>query len=468
MKKHLIIPVVLVTALLGACSGETAPEVKPTNSSSAPVASGNDLVSSEGLSIFGKPAADYQAQSSADVFTVGDLDAVVRAETIMEQPKDGKCFDAVVPYGSIDESTTMAVLTPAEIRCEYDGGEELPTSTRTGLVVQCDFEPFDSTEGLVPGDSPRQTYDMASDDKNVYWLETASTSLSHDEWRLFSADIETGSSRLLLTAEEGLGLQGPLPVTAKTNLTYRDGRLYFLGYFPTEQYFAKADRGEVDAEGWEEGDFVQGVLSVKTDGTDLTIAGESIFDFGFNKEHITYIKFGPSTLSFLTPEGGREQTQADVPGYIAMSAGETESVLVEDTGFSDGSFHSEMTIANFRADEDSIVFTRGVTAYVLDVLTGDAAIVDVAQILERSATGKPLAEAPAEVTDVIHVQDRLVLIVKSESEDDIEHFIVDYDVQAEQGKIYPSSGTPYALREEHGDVTFRLDTGEIAAYVIPR
>lgn len=458
----------MLVVLLGACTQPASPTADPnTPTSSAPQPSVNALHTNEGLMIFGKNADEYLSDAVSDEFSVASSKDFVRTGTIMKKPESGKCFDTIAPYGSIDASTSMAVLAPAQIRCEYDGGEEMPTSTLTGLVKNGVFTPFSSTAHFVPSDTPRQTYDMATDGQNVYWFETASTSLSHDEWRLFAADIETGKSKLLLTAEEGLQLAGPLPVAAKTNLTYREGRLYFGGFFPTEQYYAKVEAQQIDPEGWAPEDFTLGVLSVNTDGTDLAVAGESISSFGFTEEHIAYVKLAPGTLSFLTPEGTREDTPEDVPRYIALAAEGTEEKIVEDLGSSDGMIHSENKLANFRVQGNIVTFTRGLTLYVLDVVSRDVEIVDLMNPIEAAAENAPIAESRAKIEELIYLKGRAVVSVSLDSVEDSEFMLVVYDTNTRTGTTYRSEAKPYKLRDDQGKIAFHIENGDIDTYSLP-
>lgn len=470
MKLIRSISIFVLIAMLSACSQgpHTDPRPKLPSAPAAPPTPtvGNDLQTSEGLAIFNKGATEYFAHTDSRNFEMAGDSEFKRVNVIMAAPASGKCFDALIPFEKIDATSTLAVLTPARIRCEYSGGEELPTATLAGTETRGVFEPFSSTAEMVPGDSPRQTYDMTTDGTTAYWFETASTSLSHDEWRLFAADLRTGRSRLLLKAEDGLGLAGPLPVTSKTNLTIREGRLYFIGYFPTDQYYKKVEAQTVDPEGWEPGDFIQGVLSVKSDGTDLTVAGESIFDFDFTDEHIAYVKFAESNTSFPTPEGTRETTPSSSPRYIAV-ASSGEDIVAEDSGSSDGTFHTELAIGNFRTSGSSISFTRGLTAYVLNTKTRNVDIVDLTSVIDSAAKNTPVSEAPASITDLIYADGQVALLVKSEGTDEIEHFVVTYSFEDAKGKVYSTQFSPYSLGTERDKFTFRVDVGEIATYSIP-
>lgn len=459
--------------MLAACSSATQDAPQPSISSTTPTTTSStstdktDLPTSEGLTIFDKAAGEYPAQIDSSRFEIADFNSHKKSDILMEAPSDGKCYDLVDPSGRVDDTTLLATLTPAKVRCEYDGGEELPASTLMGIQKDGEFVPFSSTAKLVPHDTPRQVYDMTSDGTTAYWFETASTSLSHDEWRLFAADLKTGDSRLLLTAEDGLDLAGPLPVSAKTNLTFHEGRLYFIGYYPTEQYFEKVDSQNVDPEGWEPGDFVQGVLSVKTDGTDLAIAGESIFDFGFTESKIAYVKLVDVTRSYLTPEGTRESTEAAYPKRIVVAAGGVEEVLVEDVGSSDGTFHSEIAITNFQTDDRFISFSRGLTAYLLDVQSQEVDIVDLASTINLIAENTSDIEPSARITDLIYSDGQFAMIVNSEDTEEVENFVVVYDLGDKTGKIFPTDSNPYMLGVDRNEFTFRLDTGEIATYTIP-
>lgn len=450
---------------------------------------GNDLASSEGLQIFGKPAQTYSVQSDLGQFEHADPQELKQIATIMKAPKDGICFDSVTTHDRIDDTTRLAILTPAKVRCEYDGGDAIPASSLVGLQVDGTFRPFTSSEPLVSGDGPRRIYDITTDGTNAYWLETESASL-YNTWRLFGADLQKGYPRLLLTAEFSFGLGGPLPASDQPNLTYHDGRLYFVSSFPTDQYYLKEKSEQLDPESWEPGDFTQGIVAATPDMSDLSFIAESVSHFGFTDQHIAYVKTATSDTTFIDDGGVRTKNQRDIARSIVIASEGSEGseeILVEDLGSADGSFHEELRISNFRTDGNVITFTRASTAYVLDVETRAVTIVDLAEVVGSvaesasaeassetgsskegsAATDSQLAEDPARILDLIHADGRLAAIVEPQPSEPGGRALVTYDLNDRSGKVYPPVFRPYSLEADQSQITFRIDDGDITTHEIP-
>ncbi|WP_165375489.1 hypothetical protein [Sanguibacter massiliensis] len=123
---------------------------------------------------------------------------------------EGGCVERIGAEVVLGGGATVVRIGPKEA-CTWDGGSRLPANDRIG-VRRADgtLRRFPTTEGLVPGDDPRQITAVAASSTHVVWAETASTDLFHDDWRLFAARLDDGVPHLVAMAEDFTGGKEPL------------------------------------------------------------------------------------------------------------------------------------------------------------------------------------------------------------------------------------------------------------------
>ncbi|WP_432457737.1 hypothetical protein [Cellulomonas iranensis] len=114
---------------------------------------------------------------------------------------------------------------------QYQGGAAVAEPSVIGTYDGHRFEPWPETDGMVPGDAPRQLYGADAGQGAVAWAETASIRLDQSNWRVFARD-DTGRTSLVAASEEVL--DGPMPVlNDDARPVVADGRVYWATPAPT-------------------------------------------------------------------------------------------------------------------------------------------------------------------------------------------------------------------------------------------
>jgi len=464
MHKYSASLVIVFSLLVTGCTQSPAPNTSQTATATGiNIPDGNQLSSSEGLTIFGKPGRSIPLTVEPTHFQSSPPSLIKKSWVVRKQPQEGRCTDSISIQTRIDSNTLLASRTPAAVICTYNGGETLPASDDVGILANGKFNAFSSTSNLVPNDAPRQAYDFAFDGDSVYWLETESTSLYFDQWRIFTANLSDKKSKLLLKAEDGLGLNSPLPAVYQTHLTVKEGRLYFQSMIPTSQYFEKVEQGAIDPEGWEDGDFQQGLLSVKTDGSDVRMAGENIAEYAFLDNAIVYSKYATGQVGTLSPEGTRDtQNDSVVTGIYSASNG-SEKLLVEDSGMPDGSYYAENRIHNLHTSDGLLVFTRDSTLYVLNTKDQNVQLLDVASLSMDDETGYTPNIVEAAITHGM-----VALTVSTSPSGGQADSLVIFDTVGKTVHTLKPPTAPYLLGTDGDQFRFSLeDENEVAIYTVP-
>ncbi|MCL3861730.1 hypothetical protein [Actinotalea sp. K2] len=124
-------------------------------------------------------------------------------------------------------------LVAAEIpEGQYDGGDQLEASSQMGTFDGAIFDAWQDTSTILADAHPRQAYAASVQDEVVAWAETESLSLDRSNWRLFSRD-DQGAVRVVARSEEVL--DGPLPIiNGDTTPLVAEGRVYWATAAPVD------------------------------------------------------------------------------------------------------------------------------------------------------------------------------------------------------------------------------------------
>ncbi len=109
----------------------------------------------------------------------------------------------------------------------------LQVDTNTSVVGSFDHRGFSAFEGVptIKNDGPRFAYGAAVEGQELTWVESETSSLFYQDWRIFSRD-PSGTTRLVARAED-IPHEGSLPVLdGFTTTAISDDRVYFATPVP--------------------------------------------------------------------------------------------------------------------------------------------------------------------------------------------------------------------------------------------
>lgn len=104
---------------------------------------------------------------------------------------------------------------------------ELTSGSRTGVVEDGSFDPFTTTQDLVPADKYRQGVFGAVDEDTAVWVETPSADAFASNWRIFTGSVKDGTVSLLAQSEDVWDTDA-LPLTSGEPVpVIADSRVYW-------------------------------------------------------------------------------------------------------------------------------------------------------------------------------------------------------------------------------------------------
>ncbi|WP_435299226.1 hypothetical protein [Timonella sp. A28] len=439
----------LVATLLG-CS----PATDSSTSSTTSKPSTNTLKTSEGLTIFGKEAQSYSLTLDGKDFQRGDEAAISKTGLSMSAYST-PCTGHIRHETQIDKITYLAVKVPKKNVCDAEARELNPDAEQAGVDVSGKFTPFTSTEKLVPGDKPRMVIDMGADEKTVYWLETDAASQYQDTWRLFSADLDSKKSKVLLTAEDALDLHSALPTTYAPYVAVKDDRVYFTSYIPSDAYREKAESGRTSIDDWDEKDFIHALVSVKTDGSDFRIEAKNVHEFDFSQQGVAYITSERDEIKQDSEEAESDVVEGEIGNTVySMVAGESSEVA-KNSEIAGGFISPQNQINAFAAVGDTLTFSRGTTVYAANIATQQVDIVDVQSLFDTAFATKPNIEIPDSITEIALNKTHSAFLLDSASPDAEEKsFLFIYNNAEKTGTYYLLPSTASFLEATDERVTF--------------
>ncbi|XBH22965.1 hypothetical protein V5R04_07070 [Jonesiaceae bacterium BS-20] len=304
------------------------------------------------------------------IIAMAEFSDVTAETTIQEtgvfgtQEAIDNCESTVLPFDHPGGSHALAVRLPAEL-CEYEGGETLPAPYSAGVVENGSFQPFSSTEDFVPEDAPRQTTDMAQNENTAFWIETDSTALSFDNWRVFAADLSDRESRLLARSEDVIpGLFMPAP--ARLGLTSAGDRTYWNSYSPSPALQQSIEDKSVDPESLTMLDFVPTVYSVGQLGGDLQSEVIGAQDFSVLGEGLTYIATAVLDVTDRTLGSDNQSIERHFSKAIDSRTVSGVERLVQLNPDANGDYFLDQGITNLQVSGSKIAFSSASDIYLVD------------------------------------------------------------------------------------------------------
>lgn len=364
MKLHLVLALALLTSLLvSGCGFNEVPEPQKTVEQGGASPTQGETTH---LQFFNK-GDQSEVLTSVAMSEFSDISSEVtirKTGLLGTQDAIEKCESVVRPVDYSDESQVLAVKLPAEL-CEYDGGETLPASDSAGIIDRGAFQAFSSTEDLVPEDAPRQTTDMAQNETTAFWVESDSTALDYDNWRVFAADLGDLESRLLAKSEDvipGLLMLAP----NKLRLTSKGERVYWNSFAPSSALQQSIEDRSVDPESLTMLDFVPTVYSVGQHGGDLQSEVIGAQDFSVEGEDLTYVATSILDVIDTSPGSNNQLLERHFTEGIDIKTASGAERLVQLNPDAKGQYSSDQEITNLQAAGSKIAFSSASDVYLVD------------------------------------------------------------------------------------------------------
>jgi|GEM_PF-3591647 len=439
-----------------------------------PTATGNGLKTNEGVTIFGAPASSFPKVEHPTFTETANMMQPVA--TLQKMSPDGEFEKGLFLYGRVSATKQLAVQTPAPSELLESIGEDYAVSVpdRPGVITgnplkSGKFTPFGSTARLVPGEGPRDTSGLVTDGTNAYWLESHASSWYFDDWRLFSANLTTGTPRLLLTAQSALGIDSHILEPNITNLQIQDGVLYFISSVPTHEYRAQVASGKIDPDDPDESGFRPALVSVNTKGKEFTVIAENVRDFALTPSGPVYFSSATVQATSLSEDGSLTSSPSNLATSLSATFSAHATIIATDAGRTDGTYSSESALSNLSAHGNTVVYTRGATLYILDMAQKSVQQVDLLTLLPQLASSASPQVVPLRVNETA-VTDGVVALLLSTEPASVGRAdsIVVYQIASATGTFLQQLDGPFNLQVDGSTFTFTM-TGEsgLTRYSVP-
>lgn len=451
MKFHqVLVPVLLASFLVSGCSPNEVPTPQETTERDG---AGPAQTETSNLQFFDE-GEQNEAMTSVAMAGFPNISSEVtihKTGVFGTQEAIEKCESAIRPVDDSTGSYVLAVRLPAQL-CEYDGGETLPASDTAGIVVGESFQEFSSTDEFVLGDAPRQTTEMAQNESTAFWIETDSTALDYDNWRVFAADISDRKSRLLSKSEEVIpGLFMPAPT--KLRLTSKGERAYWNSFSPSNALQQSIEENSVDPESLTMLDFLPTIYSVGQRGGDLQSEVVGAQDFSVQGEGFVYVATALLDVIDMNTGSDNQPAVRHFTEAINSRTASGEERLVQLSPDSKGQHFSDQEITNLQAAGSMVAFSSSSDVYLMDQSNR--------QVIQFAKDFLSDDEASVLISEIVLTDSRISWIMYSNDQGGSKQTIYTSDLSGNDTKRI-DVGSASGLLDNGTGLTYW--TGDYAAY----